>query len=117
MSIPGESWRNFTSRFSSSISFRCPAAILGIAAVSLFFLGPQMGSLDTDGDGCPDTPVVILSSIPVAQPFSFVSNSQPSRIRAARVLANVIRAYYDESDDAGSPAGRAALKSFCLLRC
>lgn len=76
-----------------------------------------MGSLDTDGDGYPDTPVVVLSSIPVAQPSSFVSNSQPSRIRAARVLADVIRAYYGERDDAGSPAGRTALKSFCLLRC
>ena len=83
----------------------------------MFFLGPQMGSLDTDGDGYPDTPVVVLSSIPVAQPSSFVSNSQPSRIRAAHVLADVIRASYVERDDAGSPAGRTALKSFCLLRC
>ena len=76
-----------------------------------------MGSLDTDGDGDPDTPVVVLISIPVAQPSSFVSNNRPSRIRAASVLADVIRSYHIERDDSGSPTGRTALKAFCLLRC
>jgi hypothetical protein len=105
-------------RLSNSAPFRCRILGLAIVAVSLFFLGPQMGSLDTDGDGCPDTPVVISSSTPVVRPSSFASKGQPShRIRAAILLALVVHSYYVENDDSGSPAGRAALKSFCLLRC
>ena len=116
MSILGD-WSNFTKRFSNSTPFRW-VAILGIAAVSLFFLGPQMGSVDTDGDGYPDTPVVALGSIPVARPSGFVSSNQPSRIRPAGVLADFVKgSYHGERDDPGSPAGRTALKSFCLLRC
>jgi hypothetical protein len=29
-------------------------------AVTLFFLGPQLGSLDVDGDGVPDVPVMVM---------------------------------------------------------
>jgi hypothetical protein len=29
-------------------------------AVVLFFLGPQLGSLDIDGDGIPDVPIVVM---------------------------------------------------------
>lgn len=29
-------------------------------AIGLFFLGPQLGSLDIDGDGIPDVPVVVM---------------------------------------------------------
>lgn len=35
------------------------AAIL-LFAIILFFLGPQFGSLDTDGDGVPDVPVMVV---------------------------------------------------------
>jgi len=105
-------------RFSNSPRSRCPIVVLGIVALSVFCLGPQLGSLDTDGDGYPDTPVAMSISIPVARSSSFVSNNQPSRIRAAIVLADlVIRSYYGERDESNPLAGRAALKSFCLLRC
>jgi len=117
MSILGK-WGKFMRRFSNSTLFRCPVAILGIAAVSLFFVGPQLGSLDTDGDGYPDTPVVAFGSIPVARPSNFVSNKPSSRIRTAGELADFVKgSYLGERDDPGSPAGRTALKSFCLLRC
>jgi hypothetical protein len=103
-------------RVSNSATSRSPILVLGIVAVSLFFLGPQIGSLDTDGDGYPDTPVEI--SAPVAPSSGFVSNNQPSRIRAASVLADVaLRSHYGERAESVPPAGRAALKSFCLLRC
>jgi len=29
-------------------------------AITLFFLGPQLGSLDIDGDGTPDVPIVVM---------------------------------------------------------
>lgn len=35
------------------------AAIL-LFAIGLFFLGPQLGSLDIDGDGIPDVPVMVM---------------------------------------------------------
>jgi hypothetical protein len=31
-----------------------------LCAITLFFVGPQLGSLDTDGDGIPDVPVVLM---------------------------------------------------------
>jgi|SRR5215471_1594440 len=34
------------------------AGILALA-VALFFIGPQLGSIDTDGDGVPDVPVMV----------------------------------------------------------
>ena len=92
--------------------------LLGIVPVLLFFLGPLMGSLDTDGDGYPETPLVISLPVPVAPSSSFVSENQASRIHTANLLADVvIPPYFGERDDSASPAGRAALQSFCLLRC
>ena len=29
-------------------------------SLTVFFLGPQLGSLDTDGDGLPDVPVMVM---------------------------------------------------------
>ena len=29
-------------------------------AIALFFFGPQLGSLDIDGDGIPDVPVMVM---------------------------------------------------------
>jgi len=104
-------------RASNSTTSRSLILVLGIVAVLLFCLGPQMGSVDTDGDGCPDTPVVVSSSTPVVRPPNFASADQPHRIRAAMVLAIMVQSYYVENDDSVSPAGRAALKSFCSLRC
>jgi hypothetical protein len=105
-------------RSSNSRTSRSLIPVLGVVAVSLFFLGPQMGSLDTDGDGCPDTPVVISSLTPVVRPSNFASAAQaPDKIQGAMVLAHVLHSYYVENDGSGSPAGRAALRSFCLLRC
>lgn len=31
-----------------------------LIAMTLFFLGPQLGSIDIDGDGVPDVPVIVL---------------------------------------------------------
>jgi hypothetical protein len=103
--------------FSNSTRFRSPILVLGIVAVSLFFLGPQMGSLDTDGDGYPDTPIAV-SPITVAPPSSSAWKNPTSPIRAASLLPDVAFPSHDsERAEPVSQAGRAALKSFCLLRC
>jgi hypothetical protein len=31
-----------------------------VFAIALFFIGPPLGSLDTDGDGIPDVPVMVV---------------------------------------------------------
>ena len=31
--------------------------------IALFFIGPQVGSLDTDGDGVPDVPVIAVCAM------------------------------------------------------
>ena len=36
------------------------AAIL-LFAIAFFSLGPQLGSLDIDGDGVPDVPVIVMN--------------------------------------------------------
>lgn len=47
-----------------SIPSRARAILLiGLAALTLFVVGPLAGSLDDDGDGCPDTPVVVSDSV------------------------------------------------------
>lgn len=102
-------------RFRGSKTFRSPILILAIVASALFFLGPQMASLDTDDDSSNDIPVAILSSASVVRPSNFASESQSSdTVRPPTVLALTVPPNYFEND---SPAGRDALKSFCLLRC
>lgn len=36
---------------------------IGLAAVTLFVVGPLAGSVDDDGDGSPDIPVVVSDSV------------------------------------------------------
>ena len=38
------------------------SAKLLIIAITLFFVGPELGSLDIDSDGVPDVPVVIMQA-------------------------------------------------------
>lgn len=48
-----------------SISSRARAILLiGLAALTLFVVGPLAGSVDDDGDGSPDIPVVVSVLIP-----------------------------------------------------
>jgi hypothetical protein len=35
-------------------------ATILLCAINLFFLGPALGSLDVDGDGVPDIPVMVI---------------------------------------------------------
>ena len=49
---------------SISFGFRL-VLIFGLSAVALFMVGPEMGSLDLDHDGIPETTVAVLSRRPV----------------------------------------------------
>lgn len=49
---------------SISFGFRL-VLIFGLLAVALFMVGPEMGSLDLDHDGVPETTVLVLSRRPL----------------------------------------------------
>ena len=95
--------------------------VLELLFVSFFVLGPQMGSFDTDQDGCPETAVVVASSSPTVKvPSSTRKNLALQKIRNAIGLAVIaIQQYHFKINepDFASQAGRTALQSFCLLRC
>jgi len=79
------------------------ALILSLA-ITLFFIGNQFGSLDTDGDGSPDVPLMVMhanndqkvqptqsgrqakNAIEVAQPFSELPCDDPGRMEGRIAL-------------------------------
>jgi len=95
--------------------------VLGLLFLSLFVLGPQMGSIDADGDGYAETAIVVASSSPtVKAPSSARKNLPLKEINKSLGLAVItIQHYYFKikEPDFASQAGRSALQSFCLLRC
>lgn len=98
--------------------YRRLLSVLGVAAALIFFLGAESGSVDTDGDGYPETPILISTSVPVAHCSRLAPTSRPLRILRVSVLpAVVIRAPHHEGAESAFPVGRSALSSFCLLRC
>ena len=51
--------------------------LVGVAALTLFVVGPLAGSVDNDGDGCPDIPVVVSDSVFFADLSAKSSNVDP----------------------------------------
>ena len=95
--------------------------VLGLLFLSLFVLGPQTGSIDADGDGYPETAIVVASSSRIVKAPSSVRKNLPlQELNNALGLAVIaIQKYHftiNEADVA-SQAGRTALQYFCLLRC
>jgi len=126
-----ESWRGSVQSFvltGSKVTNRCndrerrsfpvpPFFFLGLIAVVVFVLGPQAGSLDDNGDGAPDVPIVVMTSGSVSRPPETVGSSalQPS------ILAPIVS---DEPEDAVCRASRflacekyPPLCLLCSLRC
>jgi len=94
------------------------AGILSLA-VALFFIGPQLGSIDTDGDGVPDVPVMVKHG-------NGDRNVQPTQSDQPNRVAVGIGSPFSElmSGDLGpttqrAPADlrRAELDSITPLRC
>ena len=67
----------------------CRRRFLTVAlfAMALFVAGPQMGSLDVDGDGFPEVPVAVVKG-PVAAFSSTTLNHEPLQ-RAVRAALNL----------------------------
>jgi len=88
-------------------------------AIALFFIGPLFGSLDTDGDGFPDVPVMVMHA-------NNGQNVQPTQSgRQTRIAREVARPFSDlQCHDSVPMKGRiaadlrsAALDSVTPLRC
>jgi len=88
-------------------------------AITLFFIGPQLGSFDIDGDGVPDVPVMVMHG-------NNDQNVQPTQSeRQARVALEVGWPFSDLPwHDPGPMKGRiavdlrnAGLDSVTPLRC
>jgi hypothetical protein len=99
---------------------RHPVLLVGFAVLLLFVVGPERGSVDADGDGIPETPVVILSAIS-AVGTGTSKYELPSELSTRGVpyqIAIPNRTYIFKSElKIPFPVGRSALRSFCLLRC
>ena len=52
---------------------------MGMAALALFVIGPQAGSLDDDGDGSPDIPVVVSDAVVVIDVSAVTCSPTKSR--------------------------------------
>ena len=88
-------------------------------AISLFFVGPQFGSLDTDGDGFPDVPIMVMQA-------NNGQNVQPTQSgRQVRIALGVAQPFpHLQCHDSGPMKGRiaadlrsAGLDSVTPLRC
>ena len=94
--------------------------LFGLAALALFVIGPLAGSIDDDGDGNPDIPVVVSAQIFVAG-VPRVTDSSPIAqhvLEPARAPIRIhTRCTEDGHSDFSSFDGRSILLSSSLLRC
>ena len=94
--------------------------LIGVAAIALFVVGPQGGSVDDDADGSPDIPIVVTNPVDVADVSARVRAAErrydidrPSLSRRAFSTRDV------EIPESNSPALNegSVLYSWCSLRC
>lgn len=95
--------------------------LVGVVALALFVIGPQAGSVDDDGDGNPDIPVVVSGCALAADLSSATRANQRSRnihdVRLSRSLGISPRSVEVAKPEFSSPADRSVLRSSCSLRC
>lgn len=89
--------------------------VAGLALVTLFVMGPQAGSLDCDGDGIPEVPVVLMAASIVAGPLS-LTNLQDCSRTALAVAAGEDRSLLP-APSVLACGGRSFLRACCQLRC
>ena len=107
-------------------SRNCPrffvrASILGeLLLLILFLVGPLGASVDCDGDGVPDVPVVVTAPTPLAEISPRVISVASIKPLFAAVLRRT-RLRSHRSDSYVCQVHRASrhleLQLFCLLRC
>lgn len=88
-------------------------------AIALFFFGPQLGSLDIDGDGIPDVPVMVMHGS-ARQEVQLPQSSNQTKVGLATASPFVGLMSHDvvfvKERIAVEPRG-SKLDSVVLLRC
>jgi hypothetical protein len=101
--------------------FGRPFLLAALLAMSVFVLGPEIGSIDDDGDCGSGVPAVIVATRPAGDlSRSTRANRQPENIRNAATLIDVTnnsQSFGTDESELALRSGRSALRSFCLLRC
>ena len=95
--------------------------LAGAVALALFVIGPQAGSVDDDGDGNPDIPVVVSCCTLGADLSSATRGNQQSR-KIHEVTLSTSLGIHSRSVAVAKPeflsaAARSVLHSSCPLRC
>lgn len=97
-----------------------PILAFALLATALFVMGPQMGSLDLDGDGHPDTPIAVVGTTPVANTLNARSTvERPQRMgHAAPVFITVLdHEFGTEKFLSGLLASHGPTQLSSVLRC
>jgi hypothetical protein len=81
-------------------TFRRVILILGLAAIATFVVGPQLGSVDADGDGFPEVLVVVASTSPCTRVSrSALADSRPQSIdQTVALMLMAVQAHALEID-------------------
>lgn len=94
--------------------------VVQVLALTLFVVGPQAGSLDDDGDGSPDVPIVVATTdVTVGEfPPRLCDGFASAAIDVNAVIPTGLRSDGRLRCFSASPGPEAAsLLSFCHLRC
>lgn len=91
-----------------------------LAFVVLFSVGPQLGSLDADGDGIPEVPIMVLAGTDAADVLSVLDHTQHTTFigPTLSLFPPVIPDTFEYIGiDFVSELNAFALLPFCPLRC
>jgi hypothetical protein len=94
--------------------------LLGLFAAALFLMGPQMGSLDVDGDGIPEVPIAVAQTRIATPLSSLVRNEQKfqTTYRSFEVVSAAIGLQSGVAEsEFGIPSCYTPLQVSCILRC
>lgn len=95
--------------------------VFALLAMAIFITGPQMGSLDLDGDGYPDTPIAVAGTTPSANTLSVRSGlDRPQRMNRANttvVIAVLAHECGAEKFVCGLLPSHAPMQLSSVLRC
>ena len=92
-----------------------------IFAIALFLVGPSAASIDDNGDGAPDVPVVVTASSSAAECFRLLkitaSSANAHPLAMTKVSVQLHRLPIQPAEFRPPVEGRFNLRSSCQLRC